>query len=206
MMLANRLDLWGHLQAKALRLEAACVLLAGTVAGLVGLTLWLATRPVPLLYPTAAGPLLVLPGAVPDTLAVDFAQQLVLLLGNVTPATAADAHAAVAKYLHPQLLLPFQTAMARERDLLRTDEMATQLAVRSATVTTPGVPRIVTVQALRRIYVGTTPIRDEEVQATVTLRLVAPSPLNPYGLVVTALHLTPPLVPAEASTARLSRR
>jgi hypothetical protein len=206
-MLANRLDLWGHLQAKALRLEAVCVLLAVTAAGLGGLTLWLATRPVPLLYPTAAGPLLVLPGAVPDTLAVDFAQQLVLLLGNTTPATAADAHAAVAKYLHPQLLLPFTTQMARERDLLRTDEMATQLAVRSATVTTPGgIPRIVTVMALRRLYVGKTPIRDEEVQATVTLLPVAPSPLNPYGLVVTALQLTPPLVPAVASSARLPRR
>ena len=201
-MLANRLDLWGHLQAKALRLEAACVLLAGTAAGLAGLTVWLATRPVPLLYPTAAGPLLVLPGAVPDTLAVDFAQQLVLLLGNVTPATAADAHTAVAKYVHPQLLLPFQTAMTRDR----TDEMATQLAVRSATVTTPGSPRTVTVMALRRLYVGKTPIRDEEVQAMVTLLPVAPSPLNPYGLVVTALQLTPPLVPAETSPARLARR
>jgi hypothetical protein len=205
-MLANRLTLWGHLQARALRLEAVCVLLAGTTLGLTALTVWLATRPVPLLYPTTAGPLLVVPGAVPDTLAVDFAQQLVLLLGNTTPATAADAHAAVAKYLHPQLLLPFQTAMARERELLHTDEMATQLAVRSATVTTPGVPRTVTVLALRRIYVGKTPIRDEDVQATVTLLPVAPSPLNPYGLVVTALHLTPPLVLAEARPARLSRR
>jgi hypothetical protein len=205
-MLANRLNLWGHLQAKALRLEAGCGLLAGATLGLTALTIWLATRPVPLLYPTAAGPLLVLPGVVPDTLAVDFAQQLVLLLGNVTPATAADAHTAVAKYLHPQLLLPFTTQMARERELLRTDEMATQLAVRSATVTMPGVPRIVTVQALRRIYVGTTPVRDEEVQATVTLRPVAPSPLNPYGLVVVGLQLTPPLVPAATSTARLPRR
>jgi hypothetical protein len=94
--------------------------------------------------------------------------------------------------------------MARERELLRTDEMATQLAVRRATVTTPGVPRVVTVQALRRIYVGKTPIRDDEVQATVTLLPVASSPLNPYGLVVT--QLTPPLVPAEAPAARLSRR
>jgi hypothetical protein len=205
-MLANRLNLWGHLQAKALRLEAACVLLAGATLGLTALTFWLATRPVPLLYPTAAGPLLVLPGAVPDTLAVDFAQQLVLLLGNVTPVTAADAHTAIAKYLHPQLLLPFTTQMAREREVLRTDEIATQLAVRRATVTTPGVPHTVTVTALRRIYVGKTPIRDEEVQALVTLLPVAPSPLNPYGLVVTGLHLPPPLVPAEARPARLSRR
>jgi hypothetical protein len=182
------------------------MLLAGATLGLTSLTVWLATRPVPLLYPTAAGPLLVRPGAVPDTLAVDFAQQLVLLLSNVTPATAADAHAAVAKYLHPQLLLAFQTQMAREREYLTTDAIATQLAVRSATVTTPGRPQTVTVQALRRIYVGKTPIRDEEVQATVTLLPVVPSPLNPYGLVVTALQLSPPLVPAETRPARLSRR
>jgi hypothetical protein len=54
--------------------------------------------------------------------------------------------------------------------------------------------------------VGKTPIRDEEVQATLTLLPVLPSPLNPYGLVVTALQLTPPLAPAEARAATLSRR
>jgi hypothetical protein len=207
MMAIHRLHIWGHLQAKALRLEAVCVLLAGTTAGLALLTGWLVTRPAPIYYlPASVGPGLLRPGEVPDTLAVDFAQQLVLLLGNVTPATATDAHAAVAKYLHPQLLLAFQTQMAREREVLRTDEMATQLAVRAATVTTPGMPRTVTVTALRRIYVGKTPIRDEEVQAMVTLLPVVPSPLNPYGLVVTALQLTPPLVPADARAATLSRR
>jgi hypothetical protein len=207
MMAIHRLHIWGHLQAKALRLEAVCVLLASTTAGLALLTGWLITRPAPIYYiPASVGPGLLRPGEVPDTLAQDFAQQLVLLLGNVTPATAADAHAAVSKYLHPHLLLVFQTQMARERDLLRHDEMSMQLTARSATVTTPGVPRTVTIMALRRIYVGKTPIRDDEVQATVTLMPVAPSPLNPYGLVVTALQLSPPLVPVEASTARLSRR
>jgi hypothetical protein len=206
-MAVARLDLWSHLQAKALRLEAACVLLASTTAGLALLTGWLVARPAPIYYiPASVGPGLLAPGEVPDTLARDFAQQLVLLLGNVTPATAAEAHDAVAKYLHPQLLLMFQTQMAREREHLTTDAISTQLAVRSATVTTPGHPGSVTVTALRRIYVGKTPIRDEEVQATLTLLPVAPSPLNPYGLVVTALQLTPPLVPAAASTARLSRR
>jgi hypothetical protein len=206
-MAIPRLHVWGHLQAKALRLEAVCVLLASTTVGLALLTGWLVTRPAPIYYiPASVGPGLLVPGAVPDALAVDFAQQLVLLLGNVTPATAADAHAAVAKYLHPQLLLPYTTHMAREREVLRADEMATQLAVRSATVTTSGVPRTVTVTALRRIYVGKTPIRDDEVQALVTLLPVIPSPLNPYGLVVTALQLAPPLMPAEASPARLSRR
>jgi hypothetical protein len=206
-MMATRLDLWGHLQARALRLEATCVLLALATVGQAALTAWLLLRSAPIYYvPATVGPGLLRPGEVPDTLAVDLAQQLVLLLGNVTSVTAADAHTAVAKYLHPQLLLAYQTQMAREREVLQTDEMATQLAVRSATVTTPGRPQTVTVQALRRIYVGKTPIRDEEVQALVTLLPVLPSPLNPYGLVVTALHLTPPLVPAEASTARLSRR
>jgi hypothetical protein len=206
-MPTTRLDLWGHLQGKALRLEAVCVLLASTTAGLALLTGWLVTCPAPIYYiPASVGPGLLAPGEVPDTLAVDFAQQLVLLLGNVTPATAADTHAAVAKYLHPQLLLPFTTQTAREREMLRTDEMATQLAVRSAAVTTPGVPRTVTITALRRIYVGKTPIRDDEVQATVTLLPVAPSPLNPYGLVVTAVQLTPPLAPAAAGAAQLSRR
>jgi hypothetical protein len=206
-MAAVRLDLWSHLQAKALRLEAVCVVLATTTIGLAALTGWLVLRPAPIYYiPASAGPGLLEPGTVPDALARDFAQQLVLMLSNVTPATVAEAHAAIAKYLHPELLLAFTTRMERERDLLMTQEMSMQLAVRSATVTTSGSPRTVTVTALRRIYVGKTPIRDEEVQATLTLLPVIPSALNPYGLVVTTLQLTPPLVPADARATPLSRR
>ena len=83
-MAVARLDLWSHLQAKALRLEAACVLLASTTAGLALLTGWLVTRPASIYYiPASVGPGLLAPGEVPDALARDFAQQLVLLLASL---------------------------------------------------------------------------------------------------------------------------
>ncbi|MGE3540220.1 MAG: TraE/TraK family type IV conjugative transfer system protein [Candidatus Tectimicrobiota bacterium] len=191
-MTRTPLDLWGTLQAKALRLEAAVVVLALATAGLTVLTVWQATRPLPIYYiPSTGGPGLALPGEVATTLVVDFAQQLLLLLANVTPQTVAAVHREVLKYCHPQFLTQFQAQAEREQALITAQQLSSQLSIREAVGTTTPPYRQVTISALRRVYVGKLPVRDEEVQAEVTLLPVRPSPLNPYGLVVTGLRLTP---------------
>jgi hypothetical protein len=195
-------DLWGTLQARALRLEAAVALLALATGALTGLAVWQATRPVPVYYiPAGGGPGLARPDEVPDTLVVDFAQQLVLSLANVMPATVTAVHREVSKYLHPQFLPQFQAQAEREQALIKEQQLAVQLSIRDARSHAVPPYRQVLVAALRRVYVGKLPIRDEEVQAEVTLLPVRPSVLNPYGLVVTDLRLTPLAAP-EGSTRR----
>jgi len=189
-------DLWGTLQARAVRLEAAVALLALATCVLTGLAVWQATRPVPVYYiPTGGGPGLARPGEIPDTLVVDFAQQLVLLLANVMPPTVATVHREVSKYLHPQFLPQFQAQAEREQALIKEQQLSVQLSIREAVGRTVPPYRQVTIAAIRRVYVGKLPVRDEEVQAEVLLLPVRPSALNPYGLVVTSLHLTPLAVP-----------
>lgn len=186
------LDFWGHLHAKALRLEAAVLLLALVTCGLTGLSVWQATRPLPIYYiPATGGPGLVAPGEVAPTLVVDFAQQLVLLLANVTPQTVVAVHRDLLKYCHPQFLVPFQAQAEREQALITAQQLSSQLSIRDAVSTATPPYHQVTIRALRRVYVGQLPVRDEDVQAEVTLLPVRPSALNPYGLVVTALRLTP---------------
>jgi hypothetical protein len=191
-MTRTPLDLWRTLQAKALRLEAAVVLLALVTCGLTALTVWQATRPVPIYYiPATGGPGLVPPGEVANAMVVDFAQQLVLLLANITPHTVAAVHREILKYCHPQFLAQFQAQAEREQALITAQQLSSQLSIREAVGTASPPYRQVTIAALRRVYVGKLPVRDEEVQAEVTLLPVRPSALNPYGLVVTGLHLTP---------------
>lgn len=190
-MTRTPLDLWGMLQAKALRLEAAVVLLALATCGLTGLTVWQATRPVPIYYiPATGGPGLVQPGEVADAMVVDFAQHLVLLLANITPQTVAAVYRDVVPYCHPQFLPQFQAQAAREQALIKDQQLSSQLSIRDAVGTAAPPYRQVTIAALRRVYVGKLPVRDEEAQAEVTLLPVRPSALNPYGLVVTGLRLT----------------
>jgi hypothetical protein len=197
-------DLWGTLQAKVIRLEVAVVLLACIAAGLTGLTLWQATRPVPIYYiPASVGPGLLTPGEVPDTLAAEFAQHVVLVLYNITPATVEAAHEAVARYFHPQLLLAFEVQAERERQAIRAEAISSQLSIRASTVDREGVRRRVTLSALRRVYVGKLAVRDEEVEAEVVLLPVRPSVLNPYGLIVGELRITPSLTP-QATARRAS--
>jgi hypothetical protein len=198
------LDAWGTLHAKVIRLEAAVVLLAAVAAGLTGLTVWQATRPAPIYYiPASVGPGLLPPGAVPDALAADLAQQIVLVLSNITPATVEAAHDAVTPYFHPQFLLAFEARAARERQAIREEAISTQFSIRAHTVHHEGPRRRVTLRALRRVYVGKLAVRDEEVQAEVTLLPVRPSVLNPYGLVIEQLRITPRLTP-QATARRAS--
>jgi hypothetical protein len=198
------LDLWGTLQAKVIRLEVAVVLLACATAGLMGLTLWQATRPVPIYYiPASVGPGLLTPGDIPDALAAEFAQQVVLVLYNITPATAEAAHEAVARYFHPRLLLAFEVQAERERQAIRDEAISSQLSIRASAVHREGEQRRVTVSALRRVYVGKLAVRDEEVEAEVALLPVRPSVLNPYGLIVGELRVTPSLTP-QATARRAS--
>jgi hypothetical protein len=205
MLLGTSLDYWSTVYAKALRLEAAVFLLAVTTCGLAGLTVWLVTRPASIYYiPATGGPGQLQPGEVPETLVVEFAQQLVLLLYNITPQTVSAAHREVGKYLHPQILTSFQAQTEREHALINEQQLSAQLSIRGAVAHATPPYRQVTIQALRRVYVGTLPVRDEEVQATVTLLPVRPSMLNPYGLVVTGLQVTPLTAP-EGSARRGSR-
>ena len=198
------LDLWGALQAKVIRLEVAVVLLACAAAGLMGLTLWQATRPVPIYYiPASVGPGLLTPGDIPDALAAEFAQQVVLVLYNITPATVEAAHEAVARYFHPRLLLAFEVQAERERQAIRDEAISSQLSIRASAVHREGEQRRVTVSALRRVYVGKLAVRDEEVEAEVALLPVRPSVLNPYGLIVGELRVTPSLTP-QATARRAS--
>jgi hypothetical protein len=188
------LDYWSTLQTKALRLEAATLLLACTTAALAGFTLWQASRPLPIYYVPASGaPGFLSPGDVPDALAADLAQHLVLLLYNITPATVAAAHQLVEKYLHPSALVPFQVQAAQERQRVVAETLSAQLAIRGVQVHREQTQRHIVLSAVRRVYVGKLPVRDEEVEAAVTLLPVRPSALNPYGLVVTDLRLTPRL-------------
>jgi len=187
------LDLWGQLQTRALRLEAAVVLLAVVVAGLFGLSAWLVLRPAPIYYiPATAGPGLLTPGAVPEALAADFAQQVLLMLYNFTPATARLAYRETEKYLHPRLLTPFRVRAERELREIEEQQIASQLSIRSAEVTGDTSERLVRVRGLRRVYVGKLPVRDEEIEVQVKLLRVQPGPLNPHGLVVADLQVGAP--------------
>ncbi len=190
------LDLWGTVHTKLLRLEAAVVLLAGIAAGLLGLTIWAVGRPLPIYYvPTGNGPGLLRPGELPDTLVAHLAARLLSGMYNVTPPTVEHAHQDVALYLHPRLLGTWRAQATAEQQVMQERDISCLVSVRETTVQAlPGEARRVTLAAVRQVYVGKVLVRAEDVQATLHLQPVPPSPLNPYGLVVTALELTPPLV------------
>ena len=187
-------SVFGVGEVRTLRLEAACGLLALLCVLLAGLLLWDRAAGLPICYGTASvAPGLVVPNQVPDAYARALAEQIVLVLYNTTPATAGAAHARVAALFHPHLLSVFRIRAARERELMQEHDLSTQLTIRETLVGRAGGGPAVRIEALRRVFAGALPIRDEELGAVLRFQRAQPSPINPWGLVLVGLEFTEPL-------------
>ena len=187
-------DLFGAGEVRLLRLEAATGLLALACLLLAGMLLWQRLSGLPVCYGTAqAAPGLVIPNEAPDAFVKALSEQIALVLYNITPQTAEAAHAKVAQLFHPQLLGIFQARAERERVMMHEHNLSTQLSIRNTVVGRFGAGYGARIDALRRVFAGTLPIRDEELGVTLRFQRVQPSPLNPWGLAVTGLEFSEPL-------------
>jgi len=187
-------DLFGAGEVRILRMEAATGLLALACVLMACMLLWQRLSGLPVCYGTAqVAPGLVVPNEVPDAFVKALSEQIALVLYNITPQTAAAAHDKVAQLFHPQLLGIFQARAERERVMLREHNLSTQLSIRNTVVGRFGGGYGARIDALRRVYAGTLPIRDEELGVTLRFQRVQPSPLNPWGLAVTGLEFSEPL-------------
>ena len=102
------ISVFGQGDVRILRLETATAILALGCLVLGLLLGWQATRGLPVCYGAASvAPGLVVPGEVPEAHVRALSEQVVLVLYNITPATAQAAHERVAPLLHPNLLRTF---------------------------------------------------------------------------------------------------
>ena len=187
-------DLFGAGEVRTLRLEAATGLLALACVLLACMLLWQRLSGLPVCYGTTqVTPGLVIPNEVPDAHVRALSEQIALVLYNVTPETAEAAHDKVAPLFHPQLLGIFRARAERERAMLREHDLSTQLSIRNTVVGRFGGGYGARIDAVRRVYAGTLPIRDEELGVTLRFQRVQPGPLNPWGLAVTGLEFSEPL-------------
>ena len=106
-------NLWGHLAAKAARLELAVGLLSLAVLLLGGTLAWYAWHGLPVHY-IPRGPGLSQPGVIPEALATDYASRWLSARYTFTPATVTMAHAQIRLALHPSLTVAFTAQAERE--------------------------------------------------------------------------------------------
>ena len=187
-------DLFGAGEVRVLRLEAATGLLALAVLVLIVMLLWQKLSGLPVCYGTAeVAPGLVVPNDVPEAHVRALSEQVALVLYNNTFETAEAAHSRVGQLMHPQLLGVFRVRMEHERTLMKEHDLSTQLSIRSTVVGRSGGVYGGHVEALRRVFAGTLPIRDEELAVSLRFQRVQPSPINPWGLALIGLEFSEPL-------------
>lgn len=188
--------LWGGLTARIARLELAVGTLSLTVLLLGGSLAWSLYQGLPVYFVPPGGPGVAQPGVIPDTLATDYASRWLERRYTFTPATVKTVHGDIQAALHPNLSVAFTAQAAREQALVKDHQLASQLTVETATVQAREASRVtVAVQAKRAVYIGGRQVREDPVQATLT---VAPwlSSGRPTGLAVTQIQMTPALTVA----------
>lgn len=189
-------DLWGGLTAKVARLELAVGALSLTVLLLGGTIAWSVLQGLPVYFIPPGGPGVARPGVVPDVVATDYATQWLERRYTFTPATLKAAQHAVQSALHPTLLVAFTVQAEREHALVKAHQLSSQLTVESATVQgRDGAQVAVALAAKRAVYIGGRQVREEPVQATLT---VVPwlGRGRPAGLAVAQIRITPALTVA----------
>ena len=187
-------DLFGAGDVRVLRLETATGLLSLAVLVLIVMLLWQKMSGLPVCYGTAeVAPGLIIPNEVPEAHVRALSEQVVLLLYNNTYETAEGSHNRVAQLFHPQLLGVFRVRMEHERELMKEHNLSTQLSIRDTAVGRSGAVYGGHVDALRRVFAGTLPIRDEELAVSLRFQRVQPSPINPWGLALIGLEFSQPL-------------
>jgi hypothetical protein len=184
-------DLLGHQQARLARLEVAVGVLSLSVLLLVSIGAWAVWHGLPIHYIPPGGPGVSQPGVIPDVVATEYASRWLTARYTFTPATVKTAHAAMLQALHPRLTVAFQAHAEREAVLVRDAQLSTQVGIQQAVVTQRvGSEVAVHLTAMRTIWVGGQQVREEPIQADLT---VAPwwSQANPAGLVVTRIAIVP---------------
>jgi hypothetical protein len=130
---------------------------------------------------------------IPDAVATDYAARWLTARYTFTPTTIKAAHQEILAALHPSLTVAFKAQAEREAALVKEHQMATQVAITTASVTrrTPA-QLTVTLEARRTVWIGGQQVRDEPLHAELT---VVPwlSQGHPAGLVVSKVMITPAL-------------
>jgi hypothetical protein len=187
------LNLLGHQQARLARLELAVGALSLAVLLLVSLGVWYVWHGLPIYYIPPGGPGLAQPGVIPDAAATDYASRWLRDRYTFTPATVKAMHAAILHALHPTLIVAFQAQAPREAALVKEVQLGTQMAVLTAVIThRTALEVVVSLTGTRTIWIGGQQVREEPVQAEIT---IVPWVVqgNPAGLVVAHVAITPPL-------------
>ncbi len=171
----------------------AGALLAANVLLSAGLAVS-ALRPRPILVvPSARSSSELMPGAVPEETAREFALRYVIHFDNFTPSTIEATHQVLQKMIAPRAWSSASQALEKRRQVVQEGRMSSQvipLATRSKGLN-------VTVDAIRRTFIADRLSREARVRFEVALEPQPATESNPFGLGVVSQDLHEDPVPPE---------
>jgi hypothetical protein len=194
-------------QTTTIRLTGAVVLLAVVLVAMAGL-LWVDrfTDKQDIHYVSVGtGIGISRPGEVPTGAAEAFAQAVILHMGNVTPATVESVYTDIERYLHPHFVPQFKARAKREIAYVKENHIASLVSIRGVVIERDDHEKRLNrakVDAVRRVYVGESMVREEVIEVPVAFFPAAVTSLNIYGLLILELQfpqLGRPLEPREAA-------
>ncbi len=126
------------------------------------------------------------PNEIPKGSIIGFSSSWILGLLNFTPETVDQAHENSKKFMDPRFLSKTRYTLDKENDSVKKSSLSSIFSITyEPTVTENDIGLIVKIKGQHAIYMAQSNIKLSDSQYTIYLRKVAPTEVNPYGLLVT---------------------
>ena len=161
-------------------------------AGLVALAL----RPRPIVvHPAARGDAELIPGALPESAAREFAIRYVLHLDNFTPSTLEASQEILKRMISPRSWAGANESLEKRKRVVIEGRMSSQVLVLSS----GAVGTTVRVDALRRTFISDRLSREVKLRYEIVLEKQPATEPNPFGLGVVSQSIQEELDPRESN-------
>ena len=161
-------------------------ILLSTNVALAAALVWVALAPkAVVIVPSARAGETIWPGAVPEGAIREFALRYVLHFDNFTPGTIEESTRILLQMISPRSWSGAERALEKRRNLVIEGRMSSQVLPLDAKV----VGRVVTVETVRRTFLGDRLSREVTVRYIVTVESQPPTGPNPFGLAVVSQEI-----------------
>lgn len=183
------IERWAQAEHASARLAFALASVSLLCLGLLIALVLMALKPRPIYYiPGAWQAGIATPQSMPSSAVAAFVSAWALNWSNFTPVTVEDVYKRAQRFMAPGLLGEARARLSKDIEEVKRNNISSLFTMTQEPSVMPGQGGfMVTVRGDKGVYVGKEEIKTQHMIYKIRVRMVNPTDINPYGLVIEAI-------------------
>ena len=177
---------WAKAEYINAKLGISIMVLSGVCVILAGALIYTFISPRPIYYiPSMSEAGIAYPKQIPESSVAVFTSSWVLNWTNFTPVTVVNVYERAKRFMSPGLLEKTNQRLAKDLDDVKRNNMSSLFSLKEEPqVEKDGQNYIVSIHGDKGVYMGKETVSTQSMIYRVSLRVVSPTEVNPYGLMI----------------------